>query len=54
MPRPLSHVDLTFLLLTVAFFTTAGCERMVDDYHKDRGIMKVVRDRELRLVEEAF
>ena len=54
MLRSLSCVDLKFLLLTIAFSATAGCERMVDDYQKDRGVMKVVRDRELRLVEETF
>ncbi|MCT8329710.1 hypothetical protein [Albidovulum sediminis] len=41
-------------LLPLAVLVLTGCERLADDYRKDRGVMKILRDGEYRIVEEEF
>jgi hypothetical protein len=55
MRRRAVRSGLGILLLPLAAMVLTGCERLAEDYRKDRGVMKILRDGgEYRIVEEEF
>lgn len=55
MRRRAVRSGLGIILLPLAALVLTGCERLAEDYRKDRGVMKILRDGgEYRIVEEEF
>ncbi|MCV2868195.1 hypothetical protein OEW28_06090 [Defluviimonas sp. WL0002] len=53
-PDKIAPAPTRFLMLAITAVVVSGCEELVDQYHDDRHVMKILRDGEYRFVDEEF